>query len=227
MLGRILLALVPGTIPLARNSATSYHPHPLATIMEKFIFGILIIITCCSTHTVNDDNESYRVIKRILEPLERYEFKIYSETVQFPLEHLESINFFNIEDFVKVFMIYNLGFIESQDLESIVNQTVLDDLREQVLKMESHDLIANKLELHDSILTDVIPVVNPGDTKTFFPEFRTYLISWPILSSQKNFTMIYVDNRCGLDCGGGEILLLRKTELNDWKPMGSITTRIH
>lgn len=195
--------------------------------MKKFIFGTLIIITSCFPHATDDDNESYQLMKLILEPLEQYEFRIYSETVQFPLERLVAMNFFNMEDFKKVFMIYNIGFIESQDFESLVNQTVLDELREQVLMMESHHLIANKLERHDSILTNVIPVVSPRDNRTLFPKFSTYLISWPIVSSQNDFSMIYVDKRCGLDCGGGEIILFRKKELNDWKSIGSITTRIH
>ena len=117
--------------------------------------------------------------------------------------------------------------MDTNILDPIVHQKDLDYLKQQILEMQIIHLSTDQLELPDSVITKELPLIITDDPKTFFPGHSTFLISWPVFSTNKDLALIYEKTKCGLDCGGGQIYYFLKNDQGNWEKIGFIVTSFH
>lgn len=195
--------------------------------MKSLLFGIVFLTFGFMPNKSDHKKSSLEVINLNFGLIEEKGFKVYHETVPFPIDHLIGIDFFNLTDFKKAFEVYNLGLINLDIIDSNINQEDLDYIKKEVFDINIRPLKTYQLNLHDSIFIIEKPTIIANRPETLFPDTSTYLISWPVFSRDGQFAMIYELKRCGLDCGGGQINFFMKNRDGDWEKIGSIITSLH
>ncbi|MCO5725005.1 hypothetical protein [Robiginitalea marina] len=162
---------------------------------------------------VSEDNV-YGLISQIFEEKEE-DYKLDLDLIPYNNRHFKAGDLLNL-DFLKqniltrsfsadttIFNRVDLGFMESQVEES----------RNRKRLNEKHLSIDRKyLLIHD----------NRSEQPQRFPEFQTYKISWPLFSKDKKAALMYVENFCGIECGGGQINIYALMEDSSWKWIGAI-----
>lgn len=61
-----------------------------------------------------------------------------------------------------------------------------------------------------------VAVLKPRIQPSLFPAFTTYRVFPPLFSRNGRLALFYVENHCGLDCGGGQVNLLRQHPDGTW-----------
>lgn len=55
-----------------------------------------------------------------------------------------------------------------------------------------------------------------------YPDFTTYQIAPPVFNYDQDLVLIYVENYCGMECGGGEFWLFKKNQDHSWAFLGRL-----
>lgn len=94
------------------------------------------------------------------------------------------------------------SFISSDEIEIICKQLTLE------LRVEKEKLHPQIELIDDKYISD----------QEYGGLFTSYqVVSNPAFSSDGQFSYIYSATHCGIECGGGEIIIYKKTENGDWQ----------
>jgi hypothetical protein len=107
-------------------------------------------------------------------------------------------------------------------LDTVLIEKDYDYMKEQ-LKFWKDSIQLNpkkiRLQHHKILIKD-----SRAQEEMMFPKFTTYRISVPLFARNKKIVLFYVENFCGLLCGGGQLNILKKLKNGSWKFLGAIPT---
>lgn len=94
------------------------------------------------------------------------------------------------------------SFILSDEIETICNQLTLE------LRLEKEKLLPQIELIDDKFISD-------HEYGGLFTSYQ--VLSNPAFSSDGQFSYIYSATHCGMECGGGEIIIYKKSENGEWQ----------
>ena len=150
-------------------------------------------------------------------------YKLNTNLIPFLNGYFENKDVFNF-NFLNKLTPANLNNYQSDIVESILKKQDLEFMKSQLKKVDVKTLDTKKLTINKNYIS-VKNYVKTG-TDNIIPNDSTYHISWPIFSEDSKVAMIYIENYCGIDCGGGQLSIYEKDKNGVWKFVGAIGTFI-
>lgn len=191
--------------------------------MKKIILLWLLQVIVCSisiaqsNHGSNDNCEFYEFIDRV--------FKVKSNYKLDP----DLISYDDIlkrwEPEVEVKEILNFEFLNKSLLPVTLLDTVIDITDLEEVKMALDDCVRiTRLNIKELKLKrkNLLIKDTRTDYKKSFPDFRTYKIAPPVFNYNCDFALIYIENYCGIECGGGQFNFYMRLSNGDWKYIGHV-----
>jgi ferredoxin-like protein FixX len=138
----------------------------------------------------------------------KIDFKIDVNLVTFKNEYLNISELFDskLEGYIGIPLI---------DIDSLFNEETIHDLRINIRELATvTKLDKSKLKIRRQ---NIMIKDKRTESEKLFPKQKTYRICPPIFARNGQLALLYIENHCGIECGGGQINIYSKSAEGDWK----------
>ena len=150
--------------------------------------------------------EAYDLINYHFDNTEDYKLDI--NVVKYKNEH------FNINKLLESKFQGYIG-IPLTTLDSVFDEETIKELRHHIQEYSNVSILdKSKLKVRKR---NIIFEDKRTEREKQFPKHQTYRICVPIFSQKGQFALLYIENQCGIECGGGQINVYLKSTEEGWQ----------
>lgn len=180
--------------------------------LKSFIAIILILLPSLGFCQTNFSKEAYELIEFLLK--DEKGFKLKLEAIPFNNDHFKMVEILN-----RPFFKENM-FLLLIDIDTVISEEQFKQLRKNVSSSSNLKRFSKEyLPLRSKFIFKDKDV---KESQNVFPDFSTYEISFPIFSDDGNIGVLYYEQYCGIECGGGQLNIYMKTKNRCWILIGAI-----